>query len=538
MNVIRTQGDRGPAESHILDRFSTTYSTSYRPYEETRRTVPTQCVPGTKTGSVADTSAHVSRAPRFWPINTESGGSHMADVTVKLNDAVHTIPSYQPSISRVLNPIHRLTTENTVAISTGGRRSWDDTALVNNTGLFSADRSRPRPPGLAGANQSVCRPTAAVGPTELSNGTASTSTTATTGNKDSNSRNYTSTYTTVVSDRLTPCFAISNGTANTKATAALQTEKPLASGFCPAASRSLTSSTPGVSSTDFGVNKLSLNSPVGNSSLSIPVSSASSTLATGPFAVPLAPNPTSVERPLNLTTITPYQTVTNFDFGQMFSQIARINSHLYLSSLNALTPDRLRQHGITLLISAMIDPVPTQLRNSVSSSMHVPVEDMEGANLRSHFDRVADRIAAEHRRGGRALVHCMAGVSRSSSLILAYLIRHANMSLAEAYQHVRGIRPCIQPNPGFWRQLLDYEERLRGTRSVRLLPSVGYSGACSVCPTGNTRLFCAATRHTPKSTYLDMFTRNTGDILPYRPLTTLHSIDSSKPYVGCRQPLG
>ncbi|OON22867.1 hypothetical protein X801_01226 [Opisthorchis viverrini] len=57
----------------------------------------------------------------------------------------------------------------------------------------------------------------------------------------------------------------------------------------------------------------------------------------------------------------------------------------------------------------MVDPPPAQLRNAVISSMHVPVEDMEGANLRAHFDRVGDRIASEQRRGGRTLVHCMAG---------------------------------------------------------------------------------------------------------------------------------
>ncbi|THD19613.1 Dual specificity protein phosphatase 14 [Fasciola hepatica] len=532
MSVTRAHGDRGPPEGHMLDRFSTTYSTSYRPYEESRRTVPIQCVPSSKSVSVPDTSTLVSRASRFWPINTESGGSHAANVTVRSNDVAHTTPPYQPSISRVLNPIHRTKTENSVGVGMGTRRSWDDTALATSTGLGSADRPLPRPPCLSGTNPSVYRPIAAVGAVDLNNSTVLSSTTSTNGNKDSNTRNYASTYTTVVSDKLTPCFAISNGGANTKATTALKTEKPV-SGFCTTSSRPSVVASSGASCTDLGVNKLSLNS-----SISPPLSLTPSNLTSGPFSVPIASNPTYTERPVSLTTVAPYQPVTHFDFGQMFSQIARINDHLYLSSLNALTPDRLRQHGITLLISAMVDPVPTHLRNSVSSSVHVPVEDMEGANLRSHFDRIADRIAAEHRRGGRTLVHCMAGVSRSSSLILAYLIRHLNMSLAEAYQHVRGIRPCIQPNPGFWRQLLDYEERLRGTRSVRLLPPLGYSGTCSVSPTGNSRLFCAATRHTPRSTYLDMFTRNSGDLLPYRPLTTLHSIDSSKPYVGCRQPLG
>ncbi|VEL22925.1 unnamed protein product [Protopolystoma xenopodis] len=163
--------------------------------------------------------------------------------------------------------------------------------------------------------------------------------------------------------------------------------------------------------------------------------------------------------------------VGGYDLNKMFSQIARVTDHLYLSSLNALTPDRLRQNEITLLVSAMIDPPPAALRSAVANSLHISVEDVESTNLGVHFDRVADRIAAEARRGGRALVHCMAGISRSTSLVLAYLVRHRGMSLAEAYQLVRSVRPCVQPNPSFWRQLVDYEERLRGGRSVRLVPS-------------------------------------------------------------------
>ncbi|VDN13899.1 unnamed protein product [Dibothriocephalus latus] len=153
----------------------------------------------------------------------------------------------------------------------------------------------------------------------------------------------------------------------------------------------------------------------------------------------------------------------------MFSQIARITDHLYLSGLQALSPERLRQYGITQVITAMIDPPPSSLLSSVNSHIQISVEDAETSNLRIYFDSVGERIAAEKKRGGKTLVHCMAGISRSASLVLAYLIRHQNMSLADAYDLVRGVRPFIQPNAGFWRQLISYEEMVRGTRSMRIL---------------------------------------------------------------------
>uniref|UniRef100_A0A0R3SDP4 Protein-tyrosine-phosphatase n=1 Tax=Hymenolepis diminuta TaxID=6216 RepID=A0A0R3SDP4_HYMDI len=127
-----------------------------------------------------------------------------------------------------------------------------------------------------------------------------------------------------------------------------------------------------------------------------------------------------------------------------------------LSSLEALTPARLEARGVTQVISAMVE---------------ICVEDLESADLGAHFDAVADRIAREARKGGRSLVHCVAGVSRSPTLVLAYLVKHAHMTLAEAYDHVRSLRPCICPNAGFWRQLIAYEIARRGTSSLRVTTS-------------------------------------------------------------------
>ncbi|VDK21257.1 unnamed protein product [Taenia asiatica] len=160
----------------------------------------------------------------------------------------------------------------------------------------------------------------------------------------------------------------------------------------------------------------------------------------------------------------------------MFSQIARINDHLFLSSLEALTPARLQQHGVTQVISAMVEALPAELLadggSRTRSHVQVCVEDIESADLRAHFDSVADRIDREARRGGRSLVHCVAGVSRSPSLVLAYLVKHSSMTLAEAYDHVHRLRPCIRPNPGFWRQLIAYEIERRGVPSMRFESSL------------------------------------------------------------------
>jgi len=68
--------------------------------------------------------------------------------------------------------------------------------------------------------------------------------------------------------------------------------------------------------------------------------------------------------------------------------------------------------------------------------------------------------------GRSVLVHCAGGVSRSATVVLAYLILARKMTLNEAYHHVQVRRPIIAPNAGFFNQLADLELRVHGRASV------------------------------------------------------------------------
>ncbi|KAM8776194.1 dual specificity protein phosphatase 13A isoform 2-T2 [Rhynchonycteris naso] len=60
---------------------------------------------------------------------------------------------------------------------------------------------------------------------------------------------------------------------------------------------------------------------------------------------------------------------------------------------------------------------------------------------------------------GRVLVHCAMGVSRSATIVLAFLMIYENMTLVEAIQKVQAHRN-ICPNSGFLRQLQVLDNRL------------------------------------------------------------------------------
>lgn len=57
-------------------------------------------------------------------------------------------------------------------------------------------------------------------------------------------------------------------------------------------------------------------------------------------------------------------------------------------------------------------------------------------------------------------MHCHAGISRSATVCIAYMMQSQRMTLKEAYEHVRGRRPIISPNLHFMGQLMVFEQEL------------------------------------------------------------------------------
>lgn len=145
--------------------------------------------------------------------------------------------------------------------------------------------------------------------------------------------------------------------------------------------------------------------------------------------------------------------------------ISQISPTLYLSGLEALNQSALEHRGVTLLVNACAEyPCPEY---QGVSCVCVPVEDRPHAPLYQHFDRVAEQIQQNH--SGSSLVFCSAGRSRSPSLIMAYLMRFEGLSLLQAHHRVLAVRPFVRPNAGFWRQLLQYEKKITGSNSIRMV---------------------------------------------------------------------
>ncbi|KAJ1274055.1 hypothetical protein BS78_05G033900 [Paspalum vaginatum] len=89
--------------------------------------------------------------------------------------------------------------------------------------------------------------------------------------------------------------------------------------------------------------------------------------------------------------------------------------------------------------------------------MAVPLRDTEEEDLLDRLEPCLDFIE-EGRKVGNVLVHCFAGVSRSASIIVAYLMRTEQKSLEEALESLKEISESACPNDGFLDQLKLFEE--------------------------------------------------------------------------------
>ncbi|XP_063718407.1 uncharacterized protein LOC134845450 isoform X2 [Symsagittifera roscoffensis] len=91
--------------------------------------------------------------------------------------------------------------------------------------------------------------------------------------------------------------------------------------------------------------------------------------------------------------------------------------------------------------------------------LKVPIDDQFSSDIMLHFPGAIAFIDDAISSGVSVLVHCLAGVSRSVTIMIAYLICSKRMQLAEAIEHVRRRRPNISPNFNFMGQLLEFEKQ-------------------------------------------------------------------------------
>jgi protein-tyrosine phosphatase len=136
------------------------------------------------------------------------------------------------------------------------------------------------------------------------------------------------------------------------------------------------------------------------------------------------------------------------------------DTNIYLGGAGEAKDYALLKHlGITHVLNTAI-----QLPNTYKDHFiyyNIAIVDSVHVSIYKHLEGAATFLEHVHAVGGRVLVHCIAGICRSTSCVLAYLMKSHGMSLRAATMHVKRQRWIIEPNPTFQRDLESYEAQIR-----------------------------------------------------------------------------
>ncbi|XP_048811077.1 dual specificity phosphatase 28 [Lagopus muta] len=148
--------------------------------------------------------------------------------------------------------------------------------------------------------------------------------------------------------------------------------------------------------------------------------------------------------------------------------VGKVTASLLISNARtARDAELLAREGVTFCVNVTrLQPFPSLLQ---ARGVRVPVFDDPAEDLYRYFEQCGDAIEAAVRSGGKCLVFCKNGRSRSAAICTAYLMRHRNLPLRDAFEAVKAARPVAEPNAGFWSQLQRYEEDLKISKQSDLL---------------------------------------------------------------------
>ncbi|XP_057826023.1 protein-tyrosine-phosphatase MKP1 [Cryptomeria japonica] len=164
-------------------------------------------------------------------------------------------------------------------------------------------------------------------------------------------------------------------------------------------------------------------------------------------------------------------------------ECSRVAEHVYLGS-DAVAKNRevLRQNGITHVLNCVGFVCPEYFKPDLVYKT-LWLQDSPCEDITSILYDVFDYFEEVREQGGRVFVHCCQGVSRSTSLVIAYLMWRKGQSFEDAFQYVKAARGITNPNIGFASQLSQCQKRVHAApmspssllRMYRMAPHSSYA---------------------------------------------------------------
>lgn len=101
--------------------------------------------------------------------------------------------------------------------------------------------------------------------------------------------------------------------------------------------------------------------------------------------------------------------------------------------------------------------------------MYIRIKDTKESNIKQYFNQAHQIINKFILSKSAVLVACMAGRSRSASIVISYLMFSKKWSFKQAFEFVKKKRKEVFPNEGFIEQLKQFEIEMRNEKEITVL---------------------------------------------------------------------
>lgn len=146
--------------------------------------------------------------------------------------------------------------------------------------------------------------------------------------------------------------------------------------------------------------------------------------------------------------------------------INEIVPNLYLGDFaSAANRDTLIENGFTHIVTVILGV--DEMFPDDFNYLILPLRDVRSEDIYSVFPESYNFIRSALDQGGKVLVHCMAGASRSATIVAAYLVKEFGLTADQAIDFLQNKRNVVKPNSGFKRQLQNYDAIVHGKKMRR-----------------------------------------------------------------------
>lgn len=140
-------------------------------------------------------------------------------------------------------------------------------------------------------------------------------------------------------------------------------------------------------------------------------------------------------------------------------------ARLYLgTAVGAASKEMILANQIAAVLTISIDSNIRYPINIIKAHKTVRIDDCPSENISQYFSECIQFIEENLSEGRNVLVHCVAGISRSPAIVIAYVINYFNWSFQRAFDFVKSKRSIVNPNAGFISQLRKLDSNGRAPR--------------------------------------------------------------------------